>query len=119
MHAFPKTHGLYVYRCSRFIASSVEAYATESNMGRRPSLSTNDRCQALGMLRAGQSSLQAAAVFGVAQSTMSRLLQGFNATQSVHDRRRSGRPRTTRQQDNYIRNINLRNRRITARALKH
>ena len=61
-----------------------------------------------------------AAVFGVAKSAMSRLLQRFNATQSVNDRRHSGHPRTTtRQQDNYIRNITLRNRRITARALLH
>ena len=62
-------------------------------MGRTPSLSTNDRSQAVGMLRAGQS--QVAAVFGVAQSSMSRLLQRFNATQSVNDRRRSGHPWTT------------------------
>ena len=87
-------------------------------MGRRPSLSTNDRSQALGMLRAGQSSWQVAVVVGVAQSTMSSLLQRFNAIQSVSDRRRFGRPRTTtRQQDNYICNITLRNRRMTARAL--
>ena len=83
MHAFPKTHGVYVYRCSRFIASTAKAYAIELNMGRKPSLSNIDRCQALGMLRAGQSSRQVAAVFGVAQSTMSRLFQCFNATQSV------------------------------------
>ena len=76
-------------------------------------------CQALGMLRAGQSSRQVAAVFGNAQNTMSRLLQRLNATQSVNDRRRSGRPKTTRQQDNYICNITLRNRRITVRALQH
>ena len=89
------------------------------NMRRGPSLSTNDRCQALGMPRAAQTFQQVAAVFGVAQSTMSRLLQRFNATQSVNDRRHSGRPRTTtRQQDNYIHNITLRNRRITARALQ-
>ena len=25
MHAFPKTHGVYMYRCSHFIASSAEA----------------------------------------------------------------------------------------------
>ena len=87
-------------------------------MGRRPSLSTNDRNQALGTLRAGQSSWQVAAVVGVAQSTMSSLLQHFNAIQSVNDRQRFGCPRTTtRQQDNYIYNITLRNRRITARAL--
>ena len=86
-------------------------------MGRRPSLSTNERSQVVGMLRAGQSSQQVAAVFGVAQSTISRLLQRFNATQSANDRRRSGRPRTTtRQQDNYICNITHRNLRITARA---
>ena len=86
-------------------------------MGRRPSLSTNERSQAVGMLRAGQSSQQVAAVFGVAQSTISRLLQRFNVTQSANDRRRSGHPRTTRQQNNYICNITHRNLRITARAL--
>ena len=118
MHALPKTHGVYMYRCSRFIASTAEAYAIELNMGRRPSLSTNERSQAVGMLRAGQSSQQVAAVFGVAQSTISRLLQHFNATQSANDRRLSCRPRTpTRQQDNYICNITHRNLRITARAL--
>ena len=79
MHAFTKTHGVYMYGCSHFIASTAEALATELNMGRRSSLSTSDRCQALGMLRAGQSSRQVAAVFGVAPSTMSRLLQRFNA----------------------------------------
>ena len=64
------------------------------NMGRRPSLSTKDRCQALGMLVAGESSRQVASVFWVIQSTMSRLLQLFNTTQSVNDRRYSGRPRS-------------------------
>ena len=120
MHAFPNTHGVSMYCPSRFTASTAEALAVEMNMGRRPSLSTNDRYQALRMLRAGRSSRQVAAVFGVAQSNMSRLLQPFNATQSVNDRRRSGCPRTmTRQQDNYIRNITLSNRQITARALQH
>ena len=118
MHALPKTHGVYMYGCSRFIASTAEAYPTELNMGRRPLLSTNERSQAVGMLRAGQSSQQVAAVFGVAQSNISRLLQRFNATQSTNERRRSGRPRTTtRQQDNYICNITHKNLRITARAL--
>ena len=58
-----------MYGCSRFVASTAEAQAIELNMGRRPSLSTNDRSQAVGMHRAGQSSRQVAAVFGVAQST--------------------------------------------------
>ena len=35
--------------------SCIAVYAIELNMGRKPSLSTNDRYQALGMLRAGQS----------------------------------------------------------------
>ena len=83
-----------------------------------PSLSINERSQAVGMLRTGQSSQQVAAVFGVAQSDIPRLLQRFNATQSANDRRRCGRPRTTtRQQDNYICNITHRYLRITARAL--
>ena len=60
-----------------------------------------------------------AAIFGVAYSTMSRLIIRFNATNSVKDRRRSGRPKaTTHRQDNLIRTLTLRNRTITARALQ-
>ena len=82
-------------------------------------MSANNRFQALGMLRAGQSTQQVAAVFGVAQSTISRLLQHFHATNSVDDRRRSGHPRaTTRRQDDYLQNLTMRNRQIMARALQ-
>ena len=88
-------------------------------MGRRTSLSANNRSQALGMLRAGQSTRQVVAVFGVAHSTISRLLQHFHATNSVDDRRRSGCPRaTTRCQDDYLQNLTMRNRQIMAGALQ-
>ena len=53
--------------------------------------------------------------------TMSRLRIRFNATNSVNDRRRSGRPRATthrHRQDNLIRTLTLRNRTITAQALQ-
>ena len=102
-----------------FRVRTLVAGAPVLAMGRGPSLSANNRSQALGMLRAGQSTRQVAAVFGVAQSTISRLLQRFNATNSVADRRRSGRPRvTTGRQDRYLRNMTLRNRRMTARRLQ-
>ena len=71
------------------------------------------------MLQSGLSTRQVAAIFGVAYSTMSRLIIRFNATNSVHDRRRSGRPRaTTHRQDNLIRTLALRNHTITAQALQ-
>ena len=50
---------------------------------------------------------------------MSRLMIRFNATNSVNDRRWSGRPKaTTHRQDNLIRTLTLRNRTITAGALQ-
>ena len=88
-------------------------------MGGGPSLSAIATAQALGMLRAGQSRQRVANVFGVAKSTISRLVERFNATYSVHDRSRSGRPRaTTSRQDRYLCNLTLRERRVTARALQ-
>ena len=88
-------------------------------MGRRPSLSSNERARALGMLQSGLSTRQVAAIFGVAYSTMSRLMIWFNATNSVKDCRRSGRHKaTTHRQDNLILTLTLRNRTITARALQ-
>ena len=86
-------------------------------MGRRPSLSSNERARALWMLQSGLSTRRVSAIFGVAYSTMSMLMIRFNATNSVNDRRRSGRPRaTTHRQDNLIRTLTLRDRTITARA---
>ena len=77
------------------------------------------RSRALGMLQAGLSTRNVAATFGVAQSTISRLLQRFNATNTVSDRPRSGRPRsTTRRQDIFVRTSCLRNRRMSARGLQ-
>ena len=64
-------------------------------MGRRPSLSSNERARAIGMLQSGLSTRRVAAIFRVAYSTMSRLMIPFNATNSVKDRRRSGRPKAT------------------------
>ena len=89
------------------------------DMGRRPSLSSNDPAHALGMLQSGLSTRRVAALFGVAYSTMSRLMIWFNATNSVNDRRRSGRARaTTHRQDNLIRTLTLRNLTSTAQALQ-
>ena len=89
------------------------------DMGRRPSMSSNERARALGMLQLGLSTRRVAAIFGVAYSTMSRLMIRFNATNSVNDRRWSGRPKaTTHRQDKLIRTLTLRNRTITAQALQ-
>ena len=88
-------------------------------MGRRPSLSSNERAHALGMLQSGLSTRRVAAIFEVAYSTMCRLMTRFNATNSVNDRRRSGRPKaTTHREDNLIRTLTLRKRTITAQALQ-
>ena len=89
------------------------------DMGRRPSLSFNEQACALGMLQSGLSTRRVVAIFGVSYSTKSRLMIRFNATNSVKDRRQSGRPKaTTHRQDNLIGTLTLRNRTITARALQ-
>ena len=81
------------------------------DMGRRPSLSSNERAHALGM--------RVVPILEVSYSTMSRLMIRFNATNSVKDRRRSGRPEATmHSQDNLIRTLTLRNHTITARTLQ-
>ena len=89
-------------------------------MGRRWSLSNNDRNKALGMLQTGLSCRNVAGTFGVAPSTISRLFNRFNATNSVCDSARSGRPRvTTQSQDKFIRTLSLGNRTLNARTLTH
>ena len=99
-------------KCKLYLCSYID-------MGRRRSLSSNERAHALGMLQSGLSTRRVAAIFGVAYSTMCRLMIRVNATNSVNDRRRSDRPRaTTHSQDNLIRTLTLGNRTITARALQ-
>ena len=88
-------------------------------MGRRPSLSPNDRTMAVGMLEAGQSARDVARRFGVSHSTILRLNERFQTTRSVKDMPGSGRPKkTTLAQDRYLRNLTLRTRVITARSLQ-
>ena len=89
-------------------------------MGRRRSLSTNERQRAIGMLQAGQSARRVAGTFGVASSTITRLLNRFTAINSITDRARSGRPRvTTQRQDRLATNITPRYRMVNARVLQH
>ena len=80
-----------------------------------PRLSTDERNQAVGMLRAGLSTRNVANHFNCHHSTIVRLNQRFQATNSVSDRQRPGAPRvTTPQEDRFIRLQHLRNRFRTA-----
>ena len=89
-------------------------------MGRRRSLSNNDRNRALGMLQSGLSCRNVAGTLAVAPSTIARLFNRFNATNSVCDSARSCRPRvTTPRKDNFRRTLSLRNRTLNARTLSH
>ena len=79
------------------------------------SLSINLRNIAIGRLHAGESQSQVARHLNVHQSTISRLWHRFQATGSVEDRHRSGRPRvTTAAEDRFIRLRHLRDRFTTA-----
>ncbi|KAK7095058.1 hypothetical protein V1264_006519 [Littorina saxatilis] len=78
-------------------------------------LSREDRQIALGRLQAGQSQSAIARHFHVSQSTSSRLWVRFQATGSVADLPRAGRPRaTTAAHDRFIRLRHLRNRFLSA-----
>jgi transposase len=91
-----------------------------NEIGRRRSLSNNDRNGALGMLLSGLSCRNGVWTLGVTPSTISILFNPFNATNSVCDSARSGRPRvTTQRQDNVIRTLNWRNRTLNAHTLPH
>ena len=72
-------------------------------MGRRRSLTLDQRNRVQGMLEAGMSVTAVARQIGVHHSTVSRLLSRWVATGSLRDQRRSGRPRiTTAAEDWYI-----------------
>ena len=89
-------------------------------MGRRRSLSTNERQRAVAMLQAGQSARRVAGTFRVAPNAITRLLNRFTVTNSVTDKARSGRPRvTTQRQDRLVTNLTLRHRMVNACVLQH
>ena len=72
-------------------------------MRRRPSLSSDNRNNALGLCEAGVRAYDVARHFGVEERTVFRLLARFRVTGSVKDRPRSGRPRkATPREDRYI-----------------
>lgn len=87
-------------------------------MGRRRAMPENQRNVAIGMLNGGVSVRDVARHFGVCPSTISRLKSRFNATGSVADRQRSGRPRKTSQhEDRYVKITSRRNRFMSAPKL--
>ena len=78
-------------------------------------LTTDQRNQAIGMIRAGSSTRRVSEHFGCHTKTIQRLLARFRETGGVKDRPRSGRhPVTTDRQDRWILTTHLRNRLQTA-----
>ena len=79
-----------------------------------PRLSKIERERAFGMLQVGESTNAVARHFQCSVRTIQRLRQRVNETGQTSDRPRSGRPRvTTRGDDQYLRNIHLRDRFLT------
>ena len=82
-------------------------------------LNIEDRGRAIAWLQGGNTQRNVAVRLGVSQSVVDRLWQRFQATNSVRNRPRSGRPRsTTNREDRYITNMALRQRTTTARRLR-
>lgn len=87
-------------------------------MGRRPSMTLNDRLIAIGMLNGGSSVNHVARHFQVHERTIYRLQSRYRQTNSVKDRPRSGRPKkTTQREDRYLVTSSRRNRFLTSTAL--
>ena len=85
----------------------------------RRQLNIEDRGRAIAWLQGGNTQRNVAVRLGVSQSVVGRLWQRFQATNSVRNRPRSGRPRsTTNRDDRYITNMALRQRTTTARRLR-
>ena len=91
-------------KARRFLFSS--AHLRDYGM---PRLTIEQRAEAIGMLRARVSIGRVANNFGVSRPTIYNLLTKHQATGSVKDRPRAGRPRvTTGREDRHIRTANLR-----------
>ena len=90
-------------------------------MGRRRSLSKNNKNSALGILLSGLSCRNVACTFEVAPSTISILFNRFNDTNSMCDSARSGYTRVTTQLTSrqLHKNSQLRNRTLYAHTLTH
>jgi len=72
-------------------------------MGKNRSMTLEQRNRALSMLEAGKAVTHVARNIGVSHCTISRLRTKFNASGSLKDRPRTGRPRkTTANEDRYI-----------------
>ena len=85
-------------------------YSVEIGLTAIPRLSENDRLSAIGMIQAGMLHRAIATQFCVHINTIQALWRRFQQFGIVRDRRRAGRPRmTSRQQDNHIRLVHLRN----------
>lgn len=88
-------------------------------MPARRRLTDEQRGRALALLDEGLGQREVARRLAVTHSTIQRLLQRFNDTGAVQERRRTGRPRaTTRQQDRYVVLAVLRERASTAVTLR-
>ena len=85
----------------------------------RRQLNIEDRGRANAWLQGGNTQRNVAVRLGVRQSVVGRLWQRFQATNSVRNHPRSGRPRSnTNREDRYITNMALRQRTTTARRLR-
>ena len=87
-----------------------------------PRLTENQHLHAIGMLHAGLAQNIVARHFGVHLYTIQSLLRRFRLSGNTRNRQRSGHPRvTSRQQDNHIRLVHLRDRfetsSLTARSI--
>ena len=80
-----------------------------------PHLTNHQRSRAIGMLQANMSVIRVANHFRVSRQSINNLKNKYQATGTVVDKPRSGRPRvTTAAEDRHIRTTHLRNRFQTA-----
>ena len=122
-HAISDFHVLHdnlTFPCNDLASTNCTCtshWCSSVDMGRRPHLALMNEHVLSACVSGSVNSTSCC--FEVAYSTMSRLMIRSNATNSVNDRRWSGRPKAAmHHQDNLIWTLTLRNHTIKARAFQ-
>lgn len=116
-------NGRMVLNCAHFcgnISSRLRIILYQTNMPPRRKLGDFDRTRAIAWMQDGVAAREVARRLAVSHSVIIRLRQRHQATGSVQERPRAGRPKkTTQREDRYIRIQALQRRTTTANTIRH
>ena len=119
----PRAMATFREQSSLLICFTISRLRVVSSLAKtmppRRSLDTSQRMRAIAWVESGLSVREVARRLAVSHSTIQRILERFQATGSVEDRHRPGRPRcTNRHDDRYLLLSALRHRTVTCSTLR-